>query len=147
MKVKIFYAILLSFTVSCSSFKKVVEPPKIKLEEVKIKKLSALDADLEVVLDVKNPNGIDFDVKSLKYTLELNSKEIASETMKEKVVVKGKQTTVVALPIKVLYKDILTSAVKLLQKDGLPYRVQGKVEVGPFSIPFDDKGNLKHSDL
>ena len=147
MKSLLLSTLFLSLIVSCSSLKKVVEPPKIELEEVKVSKLSALNADLDVVLKVKNPNSIDFDVKSLKYSLDINDKTITSGTMKDKVIVKAKDTTVVSIPIRVLYKDILGSALMLLKKDGLPYNVKGNVEVGPFNIPFDDKGNLKASDL
>lgn len=147
MKSKLLCAIFLSFTFSCSSLKKIVEPPKIKLEEVRVSKLSVLNADLEVVLEVKNPNSIDFDVKSLKYSLDINSKTVTSGTMKEKVIVKGKETTYVSVPIRILYKDIFSSALMFLKQDGLPYKVKGSVEVGPFTIPFEDNGNLKSSDL
>lgn len=132
---------------SCSSFKKIVEPPKVKLENVNIARLSALAADLEIVLLVENPNGIDFDVKNLKYQLDVNDKTITSGTMKEKVIVKAKQTTTVTLPIKISYKDIIGSALLLLDSKGMPYRVKGSTEIGPFTIPFDDDGTLKSTDL
>jgi LEA14-like dessication related protein len=83
----------------------------------------------------------------LKYSLDINDKTVTTGTMKEKVLVKGKETTMVAVPLRVNYKDILSSALMLLQKDGVPYMVKGSVEVGPFTIPFDDKGNLKSDDL
>ena len=132
---------------SCSSFKKIIEPPKVRLEKVRISKLSISNADLEVILEVQNPNNIDFDVKNIRYSLDINSKTVTTGTMKEKVIVKAKEKTEVSLPVQVLYKDLVSSALLLLQKDGMPYRVQGSVEIGPFTIPFDDKGSLKSSDL
>lgn len=149
MKVRTFF-LLFNLTITffgCSSLKKVVEPPKVKLEEVRISNLSLLAMDLEIVLGVENPNNIDFDVKNLKYTLDVNSKNITSGTLKEKVLVKSKTKTVISLPLSVAYKDILSSAVLLLQKDGMPYKVQGSAEIGPFTIPFNDNGTLKSSDL
>jgi LEA14-like dessication related protein len=147
MKLNFILFCLFSTFLGCSSFKKIVEPPKVKLENVKVANLAGLYADLEVVLEVENPNKIDFDVKSLKYALDVNSKTITSGVMQEKVVVKGKQKTLVSLPIRVQYKDILGSALLLFKQAGLPYKVKGSVEVGPFTIPFDDEGNLKKSDL
>lgn len=147
MKIHFLFVVLLSVLFGCSSLKKVVEPPKVKLQEIHITKLSALNADLEIVLSVKNPNKINFDVKNLRYALDINDKTVTSGTMKEKVIVKGKETTMVSVPIRVLYKDILSSALMLLQKEGVPYMVKGSVEVGPFTIPFDDKGNLRSGDL
>lgn len=147
MKIHFLFVVLLSVLFGCSSLKKVVEPPKVKLQEIHITKLSALNADLEIVLSVKNPNSINFDVKNLKYSLDINDKTVTTGTMKEKVLVKGKETTMVSVPLRVLYKDILSSAFMLLQKKGVPYLVKGSVEIGPFTIPFDDKGNLKSGDL
>lgn len=147
MKSMILIALALTFTMSCSSLKKVVEPPKVKLEDVKISKLSALNADLEIILSVQNPNKIDFDVKNLKYALDINSKTVTSGTLKEKVLVKGKETTMVSVPLRVLYKDIVSSALMLFKQEGMPYTVKGSVELGPFTIPFDDNGNLKSDDL
>lgn len=142
----VYFSLVITF-VGCSSLKKAIEPPKVRLEEVRISNLSLLAMDLEVVLGVENPNNIDFDVKNLKYTLDVNSKNITSGTLKEKVLVKSKTKTVVSLPLSVQYKDILSSAMMLLQNDGMPYKVQGSAEIGPFTVPFSDDGTLKSSDL
>ena len=150
MKLNILIAVaFLSLVFGCSSLKKVIEPPKVKLQEINITKLSMLNADLAIILSVKNPNNINFDVKNLKYSLDINSKTVTSGTLKEKILVKGKETTMVSVPLRILYKDILGSALTLmlLKKDGVPYLVKGSVELGPFTIPFDDKGNLKSDDL
>lgn len=147
MKIHLLFVVLLSILFGCSSLKKVIEPPKVKLQEIHITKLSALSADLEIVLSVKNPNNMNFDVKNLRYALDINDKTVTSGTRKEKVLVKGKETTMVSVPIRVQYKDIFSSVLMLLQKEGVPYMVKGSVEVGPFTIPFDDKGNLRSGDL
>lgn len=147
MKSNILITVILFLFFGCGSLKKVVEPPKVKLQEIHITKLSILNANLEIILSVNNPNNINFDVKNLKYSLDINSKTVTTGTMKERVLVKGKETTMVAVPLQINYKDILSSALMLLQKDGVPYTVKGSVEVGPFTIPFDDKGNLKSDDL
>ncbi|MBC7429132.1 MAG: LEA type 2 family protein [Bacteriovorax sp.] len=138
---------MLVLTFSCSSFKKIVEPPKVKLDNVNIVKMAMTGVDLEIVLGVQNPNNIDLDVKNLTYTLAVKDKEITSGKLKEKVVVKGKQKTVVSLPLTIKYSDLLSSAVMFLKQEGMPYRVKGSVEIGPFTIPFDDNGNLKAADL
>lgn len=138
---------VLSLFVSCSSLKDVIEAPKVTLQDVKISELSGLFADLKVVLEVQNPNKIDFDVKNLRYALDINSKRITSGTMAEKVIVKAKDKTTVTLPIRVEYKDILSSALSILKKESLPYKINGSAEIGPFTIPFNDTGDLKTSDL
>ncbi len=147
MKSKFLIAIMLSLFFGCASLKKVIEPPKVKFQTINISNLSALYADLEITLSVENPNDINFDVKNLKYSLDINSKTVTTGALKEKVLVKGKDTTMVKIPLRVEYIDILSSALMFLKKDGVPYLVKGSIQVGPFTIPFDDKGNLKSEDL
>lgn len=144
---KFFLYFVFSLLVSCSSLKNVLEAPKVKLQDVKISELSGLFADLKVVLEVQNPNKIDFDVKNLRYALDINSKHITSGTMKEKVIVKAKDKTTVTLPIRVEYKDILSSALMILKKETLPYKINGSAEIGPFTIPFNDTGDVDSHDV
>ncbi len=149
MRLKTLFLILtivITFS-GCSSLKKVVEPPKVELQDVRITNLSFSNLDLDVVLEVENPNNIDFDVKNLKYTLDINSKTVTTGSYKEKVLVKSKTKTLVSLPLKLAYKDILDSAVLFIKKEGMPYKIQGSAEIGPFTIPFNDTGTLKSSDL
>jgi LEA14-like dessication related protein len=149
MKKDIFIPILiLLFTITlgltgCSSLKKAVESPKITLDNIRVVNLGLLEAQLDVVLNIANPNSIDFDVKGLTYVLDINSKQVTSGTLKEPVKVLANKTTTVSLPLAVKYSDVLSSALKLLQKDGLPYHILGKVQIGPFNIPFDKEGMLK----
>lgn len=141
------YSILLFCFVSCSSFKKIIESPKVKLENVKISSLAVSGVNLDIILEVINPNNIDFDVKNLTYSLDVNDKLVTSGKLKEKVLVKAKEKTLVAVPLTLKYSDILSSALMFLKQEGMPYRVKGSVEIGPFTIPFDDTGNLKSADL
>jgi LEA14-like dessication related protein len=137
-----FFTITLGLT-GCSSLKKAFQSPKITLEDIKVSKMGLLEAQLDVVLNIANPNDIDFDVKNLTYVLEANSKQITSGTIKEPIKVLANKTTSVSLPLTVKYSDVFSSALKLLQNEGLPYHILGKVQVGPFNIPFDKEGMLK----
>lgn len=139
--------ITLLTTFSCSSFKKVVKAPKVMLEDVKISSMRMNGLNLEIILGVQNPNGIDFDVKNLIYTLDINEKEVTSGKMIGSVLVKAKEKTLVSVPLTLKFSDILSSALMFLKQEGMPYRVKGSAEIGPFTIPFDDSGNLKSADL
>lgn len=109
--------------------------------------MSLTNVELLILLKVINPNNINFDVKNLKYTLDINSRTVTTGTLKEKVLVKAKEETLVILPLSLKYTDIFNSALLLLKEDGMPYKVQGSAEIGPFTIDFNDKGSLKSSDL
>jgi LEA14-like dessication related protein len=111
---KFIHILILSFVITlgftgCSSLKKAVESPKITLEDIKVSKMGLLEAQLDVVLNIANPNNIDFDVKNLTYVLEANSKQITSGTFKEPIKVLANKTTSVSLPLTVKYSDVLSS--------------------------------------
>ncbi len=144
---KLPYALFLFCLVSCSNFKKIIESPKVKLENVSINNLALSGVNLDIILEVINPNNIDFDVKNLTYSLDVNDKLVTSGKLKEKILVKAKERTLVTVPLTLQYSDILSSALMFLKKEGMPYRVKGSAEIGPFTIPFDDTGNLKSADL
>ena len=122
----------------------MVKSPKVSLDEVKISKLALTEAYLVVVLNIANPNDINFDVKNVTYTLDINSKKVTSAKLTETVEILAQKTTSVSLPLTVKYADILTSAIKLLKKEGLPYHINGSADVGPFTLPFDKDGILQH---
>jgi LEA14-like dessication related protein len=145
--IKLLFIISLLVVASCSSMKEMIKSPKVDLSQVRISNLAGSYADLEIMLAVFNPNTMDFDVSNLKYALDINSKSITSGTMKEKILVKGLQKTYVNVPIRVAYKDLVSSVMMFLKAEALPYKVKGSAEIGPFTVPFDSTGNLLLNDL
>lgn len=139
--------LMCAFSFGCSSLDKLVESPKVKVTDVRLADLKGDDATLEIVMNVMNPNGISVVVDELKYDLQVNNKPVTAGTYDQEVKLAAKQTTTVAIPIKVNYKDLLKTALNILLAKGAPYRAKGNVRVGPFNIPFDEKGEIKMKDL
>lgn len=148
MKNSIFLGIVFALsTLGCSSLKKIVEPPKVDVTDVRLAKLKGDDATLEIVLEVYNPNGISVTVDKLQYDLQVNEEQVTSGVFDKEVKLAAKQKTVVAIPISVNYKDLLKTALNVFLSKGAPYRAKGNVGVGPLNIPFDEKGMIKMKDL
>lgn len=140
-------ALLVLFALGCSSLKKIVEPPKVDVTDVRLAQLKGDEATLEIVLEVYNPNGISVTVDKLQYDLQVNEKSVTSGVFDKDVKLAAKQNTVVAIPISVNYKDLLKTALNVFLSKGAPYRAKGNVGVGPLNIPFDEKGMIKMKDL
>lgn len=148
MKNSLFLGIVFALsTLGCSSLKKIVEPPKVDVTDVRLAKLKGDDATLEIVLEVYNPNGISVTVDKLQYDLQVNEEQVTSGVFDKEVKLAAKQKTVVAIPISVNYKDLLKTALNVFLSKGAPYRAKGNVGVGPLNIPFDEKGMIKMKDL
>lgn len=145
--IKFITLMLLLGLLSCSSLKEMVKSPKVNLSKVRVSNLGSSYADLEIMLEVFNPNKMDFDVSNLKYALDINSKSVTSGTLRDKILVKGLEKTYVSVPVRVAYKDLVSSVLMFLQAEALPYQVKGSAEIGPFNVPFQSIGSLKLNDL
>lgn len=148
MKKQILVSVIFAlFAIGCSSLKKIVEPPKVDVTDVRLAKLKGDEATLEIVLEVFNPNGISVTVDKLQYDLQVNDKQVTAGQYDKEVKLAAKQKTTVAIPIAVNYKDLLKTALNVFLSKGAPYRAKGNVGVGPINIPFDEKGMIKMKDL
>ena len=149
IKIILYAFILLSIALfnGCSSLKKIIDPPKVILENVKINKMTIAGVALDIFVIVENPNNIDFEVKNLTYTLDVNEKTVTSGKVNDKILVQAKRKTTVIVPITLKYSDILSSAIMFLNSEAMPYKIKGNAEIGPFSIPFNRSGNLNSTEL
>jgi LEA14-like dessication related protein len=131
-------------TSSCSFFlKQVVEKPKVEFEHVDLKDVNGNGATVLVGLKIENPNSFSLHVDSVRYTLEIKGKPLTSATIDKPVEVPGKGSAVVEIPVPVKFADLFSSVLDFLQSGATQYRVSGDAKVGSFSIPFDQKGELK----
>lgn len=144
---KILFFSFLMILSGCSSLDKIVKSPKVDVTEVRLKSAEAKTAILEIVMKVTNPNGISVTVDKLKYDLQVNEKTVTSGVFDQNVKIPANETTEVAVPLEVAYKDLFKTAIKMLTDKSAPYRALGSVQIGPFDIPFDEKGTLKLKDL
>ena len=135
--------LFLVFSGGCSTVAMLKEPPKVKLKDVRLKDTDLKTAVLDIILEVDNKNPVAATVKSLKYNLSVNEKQLADGIFDQPVELAANQITMVAIPVSVKLEDIVSSAFALLQNRGAPYRAKGSVGVGLFEIPFDETGKIE----
>ncbi len=95
--------LFLSGTFSCQFIKGVFgltpEKPKIKLELVKLKKVSLVKVELEIQLKIENPNSFDLTISSMDYRLENDAKLLASGQNTIPIKLTSRSSTAVNLPL------------------------------------------------
>ena len=146
LKVLVLSSVLISCT-RCGTISAITNPPKVKVTDVKLKSARDSDAIVDIILQVENPNSRSVSVSGLKYSLSVDDKEIAQGVFEQEVELPAVQTINVAIPVTVKYQDLFSSVMNMLFKKAAPYRARGSVDVGPFTIPFDETGELKIKDL
>lgn len=125
----------------------LVEPIKVKVPDVSVKKMTLTRADLNVTLRVTNPNKIAATVSKLKYDIMINDQSVASGTYAKDVEIPADGTTQTVVPIEVSNTDLVKFLAKTVFTKGSKYRAKGEVSVGPLSIPFDERGLITRDDL
>lgn len=140
-------AFLVFFFAGCSHLTELKESPKVTLHEVQVKNAGLTEAELNVQLNVENPNKVEVMVKNLKYSIDLNNKHLTSGNIAEEIKIAAGAQKILTVPLKVKYSDVVSSALKFFDDKGLPFHVEGSVDIGPFNVPFSEKGTLKASEM
>ncbi len=124
--------------------------PDIRLKTIKLKNLSFNAAQLEVEIQIKNPNTVGFIVSKLKYNLEVNGTKWLSGLTNQPMTVKKKEQSVLSLPVTLNFLNIGMAVYNLLTGNKeLEYHFTGKADFktpisffNTFSLPFDQKGTI-----
>jgi LEA14-like dessication related protein len=133
----------MAFT-SCALLTKNLKDPEIKFMDLSVSSFSVDTVELDLKLNVKNPNDVDLEVNKITYGLALSGKPAAEGVFAKgaKVVAYGQSDLII--PLKFKYStlgDILKSLVSNdLTKE---YELKGAVDLGFISIPFTKKGEIK----
>lgn len=137
--------------ISHSAYLPVVKIPKIKLGSLRLKKMSFTRADLELKLNINNPNAIGFVVNHLNYNLKINRQDWAKGvTAKElRIAKKGKST--VMIPVSLSFAQVGRTVVNILKGNrALDYALTGDVGLKTsfpgfksVTLPLNNSGKVK----
>ncbi len=145
-KVLSLLTLILAFSLqSCATLK--LQSPTVQLVNIDMNSPSLLDATLIFNLLVKNPNSVDVKIDQVDYSVKLNNKQFTSGTLNQAVVLPANSSAKVAVPAPIKFTDLSDSVAGLLQSGSTPYQISGTVKTGLLRIPFNEKGDLKLSDL
>ncbi len=128
----------------CALLTKDLKDPEVKFMDLSVSNMTADTVDLDLKLNVKNPNDVDLEVNKITYGLMVSGKPATEGVFAKgaKVVANGQSDLVI--PLKFKYStlgDILKSLVS--QNFNKEYELKGAVDLGFISIPFTKKGEIK----
>jgi LEA14-like dessication related protein len=131
----------------CSSLGRAVfEEPVVTFKDVRINGLGLAGGDLDIMLNVYNPNRFKLDATRLTYRLMVDSVQFGTGAIDQRFVVQEGDSTTVTLPLKFNYAGLGGAARQLLSSGSVNYRVMGDVTVstplGNFTRPYDRTGRF-----
>ena len=128
---------------ACSSLGPILKDPEVKVTDLKLLGVTAQGVDIDVGLNVKNPNPLPLNLDSVDYALSLSGEKVTEGTFDKGIKIPANGEGVVRIPLKFQFKSVgnLLSGLfnRSFKKD---YELAGSVKLGIFSIPFVKKGEI-----
>ena len=143
---------LLLFTMlGCAGVGKRLEPPSVKLADIRLESLNVLEAVFDVKLRVFNTNDTPLQIRGIECKIDLNGKEFAIGVSESEVEVPSYGTALLPLQVYSSVFDIIKNAADLPSQNQLDYRIKGKLRLGgsafPSILPFESQGQISLPDL
>ena len=119
------------------------QKPEVTLQKVYLKDAQFLSATMVFVVHVKNPNKIGLTLEQLDYEVQLGGRSFSKSVIYPKIEVPAGGEADVEIPMEFEYLKVLSSLQDALQGKNIVYGVSGKAKVSGFTVPFDQKGEVK----
>ena len=140
MKYFVFAVVILFCFAGCTKF---VKEPEVKLQRLNVVGVDTKGADLELFLNVNNPNSFSVSMIGYSYDLQVMTLPVARGGARNKVEFKGGTDTDVRLPVRVEYGSLWEILKRRPDPDKVPYRLQAGFEldtpIGEMLVPLDRK--------
>lgn len=121
----------------------LIEPPKVEVKSVDIGRVGMDGLDLEVNLQINNPNSTPLNIDKFKYDLSIGDSSLVSGVYDKKVELKSKGITDVMIPVKLGFKSASAAVENYLFKSVREYKLKGSLSSGAFTVPIEASGKLE----
>ena len=130
----------------CAGIGQRMEPPQVKLANLRVEEFSVLETVFEIHLRVFNTNDAALQINGLECQLDINDKPFATGISDAEVEIPSYGTQLVPLRAYASLFDLIKSARGMQDRDQLQYHLKGKVRLGGSAFPsvlaFDSEGNI-----
>jgi LEA14-like dessication related protein len=130
----------------CAGVGQRMEPPQVKLANLRVEEFSVLETVFEIHLRVFNTNDTALRIKGLQCQLDINGQPFAMGISDVDVEIPSYGTQLLPLRAYASLFDIIKSAQGMQNQDQLKYHIKGKVRLGAGAFPsvldFDSEGNI-----
>jgi LEA14-like dessication related protein len=125
MKFKVIFFIIF-FLHSCAFLKEAVQvkEPIVKSENLRISSLSFEEIELEFDLIIENPNAVSLTFSKLEYNVNIESQSFINGKVDKKFDIVALDKSKIIIPVKLIYKNILSTFSDLLNKDEISYEIK-----------------------
>lgn len=150
MHKKVLFTIVISIILclcGCAALQQLIDRPGLEFEGMSLNSVSLFEATPVFKFKITNPNPMGINVNKIAYNLKINNQKFIKGVSDQQVRVKAAGTGNLDLPITFNYMDVFNNASEYIKSDRVKYNLTGSINIGPFSIPYKDKGEFEIPDL
>ncbi len=134
--------VLSTFTIPFSKTGRLpnIRIPAISIREIKMNRLSLSGVDLELVMNVKNPNSFGFNIGKFNYAIQLKGTPVASGIGENLASIPEKGPGEIRLPLKIDFSGAAASLYSALTAKTIDCSISGGLDInsslGSLSLPI-----------
>ena len=120
------------------------EPLRVRLTDLRPVSATLFAQTLQLSLQVDNPNAQTLRVRAGEARLYVQGRQIATGLLDQPVTLPAYGSAVVQVPVTGNFLAVVSDLPGLMQKNGLPYTVEGYLVMAPWDlrVPIHVSGNL-----
>lgn len=145
------YLLICLLTIPVLLNAQALSEPSIKVNTVSVDSFDTETLHLQFDLLVNNPNGMDINVKKLRYRFSLELQSILEGEIEKKISLPARQESHLMFPLEIRLADVLDKVEKMADKDTLIYGIEGDITpsglLSAFKIPFESAGYIPNPRL
>jgi LEA14-like dessication related protein len=131
---------------SCAGMEKIIQPPSVRIETVKLASVDFEKLGLDIVFQVNNPNPFGVSLSGFDYNFAIENKQLLSGRDTRGLALAGQKVSELHFPITVKFVDVYQLVNEKKDLDTLAYSFSGTIIpaglLAAFKIPFSKSGHL-----
>jgi LEA14-like dessication related protein len=124
----------------------IFKEPEINPEKVDLKTLTVGGAEVEVAMNIRNPNGFELKVERIRYEIAFGGHPVGEGVLYEEARIENRAEKVYSIPLLLNFFEVGKDVHGLLQGESLPCSISGEIEIntewGFLSLPFTLQKNI-----
>jgi LEA14-like dessication related protein len=137
--------------VGCAGVGQRLEPPRVKLANIRVQEFTVFETVFDVRLRIFNTNETALKIKGIECDLKINDRPFAIGVSDTQTEIPPYGTEVLAIRVYSSVWEILKSVHGLQKTEQLNYNLEGKLRLGvgsfPSTLTFESEGNISLPDL
>lgn len=131
---------------SCAGMEKIIQPPSIRIDTVKLASVDFEKLGLDIVFQVNNPNPFGLSLSGFDYAFTIENKQLLSGRDTRGLALAGQKVSEMHFPLTIKFADVYQLISEKKDLDTLAYSFSGTIIpaglLAAFKIPFSKSGHL-----